>query len=397
MNNQFQRTESILGADSTARLKSCRVAVFGAGGVGGYAIEALARSGVGTIDIIDSDKVDITNLNRQIIATHNSVGRYKVDVIEERIHSICPDTTVNVYKGLYLPSSSSYATDHQNNSELRDNPEHHGNSDHQDVSDRHDTSDHNDNSDFHDKSDRHDNSDLHDKSDRHDNSDLHDKSDRHDNSDKKSHTPSVLTEKDFDFSAYDFIIDAIDNVTAKISLVCEADAAGTPIISAMGCGNRLDPSKLKETDIFKTQGDPLSKIMRKQLRRRGITKLKVVCSDEEPIKPNWTTKEPTNSNRIAEEQTNSSRIAEEQINSSRIAEEQTNSSRIAEEQTNSSRIAEEQNNSSRTTDSLQELSAPSIPENTAEKSTGKNPPGSSPFVPAAAGLMIASIVVRFLV
>ena len=252
MQNQFQRTESILGEDSTARLKDCRVAVFGVGGVGGYVTEALARSGIGTIDIIDSDKVDITNLNRQIIATHDTIGRSKVDVFKERIHSICPETTVNTYDRLYLPSSS-------------------------------------------------------------------------------AGDPNILTEHDFDFSAYDYIVDAIDNVTAKISLISEADKAGTPIISAMGCGNRIDPTKLELTDIYKTHDDPLAKIIRKKLRGLGIKKLKVVYSTEEPMKPYASGKGPDTS-----------------ISSG-------------------------------------------LPH---DNKPTKRAPGSTPFVPASAGLMIASVVVR---
>ena len=237
MQNQFQRTESILGEDSTARLKDCRVAVFGVGGVGGYVTEALARSGIGTIDIIDSDKVDITNLNRQIIATHDTIGRSKVDVFKERIHSICPETTVNAYDRLYLPSSS-------------------------------------------------------------------------------AGDPNILTEH---------------NVTAKISLISEADKAGTPIISAMGCGNRIDPSKLELTDIYKTHDDPLAKIIRKKLRGLGIKKLKVVYSTEEPMKPYASSKGPDTS-----------------ISSG-------------------------------------------LPH---DNKPTKRAPGSTPFVPASAGLMIASVVVR---
>ena len=228
MNEQFQRTESILGAESTARLKKCRIAVFGVGGVGGYVVEALARSGIGVIDMTDSDKVDITNINRQIIATHDTVGCYKVDVFEERIHSICPETTVNIYKGLYLPSSSksveSLQSDGADETKMR-----------------------------------------------------------------------IYTEKDYDFTAYDYIVDAIDNVTAKISLVCEADRAGTPVISAMGCGNRIDPAKLKQTDIFKTHDDPLAKIMRRKLRAAGIRRLKVVCSEEAAMKPSGESRSPGSS------------------------------------------------------------------------------------------------------
>lgn len=228
MENQFARTEKILGAESTDILRNKRVVIFGLGGVGGYVTEALSRSGIGTLDIVDGDTVDITNLNRQIIATHETIGRPKTDVFEERIHSICPDTVVNKYQDFYLPES---------------------------------------------------------------------------------------LERDFDFSAYDYVVDAIDTVAAKVALVEMADKAEVPIISAMGCGNRMDPSSLIETDIFKTEYDPLAKVMRKKLKELGIKKLKVVYSTEPAIKPAVESKE------------------------------------------------------------------------------GRTP-GSSPFVPAAAGLLIASIVVR---
>lgn len=197
MPDQFSRTELIFGKDSMKKLADSRVAVFGIGGVGGYAAEALARSGVGTLDLIDDDKVCLTNINRQIYATHKTVGKYKVDVAAERIHDINPEAHVNTFKTFYTPE----------------------------------------------------------------------------------------TAEEFDFTQYDYVIDAIDTVTGKIALVVNADAAGTPIISSMGAGNKVDPTAFEVTDIYKTSVCPLAKVMRYELKRRGIKKLKVVYSKEPPIKP----------------------------------------------------------------------------------------------------------------
>ena len=197
MLNQFSRTELLFGKESMERLSKSRVAVFGIGGVGGYAVEALIRSGVGTVDLIDDDKICITNINRQIYATHKTVGKYKVDVAEERIHEINPDAVVNTYKTFY----------------------------------------------------------------------------------------SNETADQFDFTAFDYIIDAIDTVTGKIALVINASAANTPIISSMGAGNKLDPTAFEVTDIYNTSVCPLARIMRYELKRRAIKKLKVVYSKEPPITP----------------------------------------------------------------------------------------------------------------
>lgn len=197
MLNQFSRTELIFGAEAMQKLASARVAVFGIGGVGGYAVEALARSGIGALDLIDDDKVCLTNINRQIIATRKTVGKYKVDVAKERINDINPDCTVTTYKTFYMPETS----------------------------------------------------------------------------------------KDFDFSKYDYVIDAIDTVTGKIELVVNADKCKTPIICSMGAGNKIDPAAFEVADIYKTSVCPLAKVMRYELRRRGIKKLKVVYSKEQPIKP----------------------------------------------------------------------------------------------------------------
>ncbi|MBS1456402.1 MAG: tRNA threonylcarbamoyladenosine dehydratase [Clostridia bacterium] len=197
MLNQFSRTELIFGSDAMKKLANSRVAVFGIGGVGGYTVEALVRSGIGTIDLIDDDKVCLTNINRQIFATRKTVGKYKVDVAEERIHEINPDTVVNTYKTFYAPETSDQ----------------------------------------------------------------------------------------FDFSKYDYVVDAIDTVTGKIALVMNANAAGTPIISSMGAGNKVDPTAFEVADIYKTSVCPLAKVMRYELKRRGIKKLKVVYSKEQPLAP----------------------------------------------------------------------------------------------------------------
>ena len=179
------------------KLAASRVAVFGIGGVGGYTVEALARSGVGELDLIDDDKVCLTNINRQIIATRKTVGQYKVDVAAERVKDINPDIKVNTYKTFYMPE----------------------------------------------------------------------------------------TAEQFDFIKYDYVVDAIDTVTGKIALVMNADSAGTPIISSMGAGNKVDPTAFEVADIYKTSVCPLAKVMRTELRRRGIKKLKVVYSKEPPIVP----------------------------------------------------------------------------------------------------------------
>ena len=197
MSDRFVRTEILLGEDAMEKLKGARVAVFGVGGVGGYTIEALARSGVGEIDVIDNDSVAESNINRQIIATYDTVGLDKVEVIKKRILSINPECKVNAHKTFYLP-------------EIADT---------------------------------------------------------------------------FDFSAYDYVVDAIDTVTAKISLVMKCNEVKTPIISSMGTGNKLNPCALEVTDIYKTSVCPLARVMRKELKDRGIKTLKVVYSKEEPIKP----------------------------------------------------------------------------------------------------------------
>lgn len=195
--NQFSRTELLLGNEAMEKLKNSRVAVFGIGGVGGYIVEALVRSGIGEIDLIDDDKVCLTNINRQIIATRSTVGRYKVDVAAERIADINPDVKVHTYKTFYTPE----------------------------------------------------------------------------------------TAHEFDFSLYDYVADAIDTVTGKIELVMNADRCGTPIISSMGAGNKLDASAFEVADIYKTSVCPLARVMRYELKKRGIKHLKVVYSREKALTP----------------------------------------------------------------------------------------------------------------
>lgn len=197
MKEQFTRTELMLGEEAMERLSKARVAVFGIGGVGGHTAEALVRSGIGAIDIIDDDKVVISNVNRQIFATHSTVGRYKVDAAEERLRDINPDVVITKHRVFFTPE----------------------------------------------------------------------------------------TAEQFDFSLYDYVVDAIDTVTGKIGLVLKAQEAGTPIICSMGAGNKLDPTAFEVTDIYKTSVCPLARVMRYELKKRGIKKLKVVYSKEQPIAP----------------------------------------------------------------------------------------------------------------
>ena len=182
MTNQFTRTELLFGAEAMERLKNARVAVFGIGGVGGYAVEALARSGVGTLDLVDDDKVCVTNINRQIIALHSTVGKYKVEIAAERVRDINPKITVHVHRCFFMPE----------------------------------------------------------------------------------------TADQFDFSAYDYVIDAIDTVKGKIEIIMQAQAAGTPVISCMGAGNKLDPTAFRVADIYKTKVCPLARVMRYELKKRGV-------------------------------------------------------------------------------------------------------------------------------
>ncbi len=195
MLEKFLRTEMLIGQENLQKLNNSHIAVFGIGGVGGYVTEALARAGVGKIDIIDNDTVSESNINRQIIATTKTIGKLKVDVMKERLLDINPEIQIKTFDILYLPETAHI----------------------------------------------------------------------------------------FDFSKYDYIVDAVDNVTAKIQLVLQAKESGTPIISSMGTGNKLDPTAFKVSDIYKTEVCPLAKVMRTELKKRGVKKLKVVYSKETPV------------------------------------------------------------------------------------------------------------------
>ncbi|MDO4318049.1 MAG: tRNA threonylcarbamoyladenosine dehydratase [Lachnospiraceae bacterium] len=197
MQNAYTRTELLLGTEAMQKLRAARVAVFGVGGVGSYAVEALARSGVGTLDLIDNDRFTLTNLNRQLYATRRTLGQYKTDAAAERIAEIDPTIQVNVYRTFYMPETAGQ----------------------------------------------------------------------------------------FDFREFDYVIDAIDTVTGKLALVCQAQEAGTPIISSMGAGNKLDPTAFEVADISETSVCPLAKVMRRELKKRGVKKLKVVYSKEPPLTP----------------------------------------------------------------------------------------------------------------
>ena len=197
MLNQFSRTELLLGREAMERLSRARVAMFGLGGVGGYAAEALARSGVGALDLIDSDQVSLTNLNRQILAAHSTLGQYKADAARDRVLDINPQAVVRARKVFYGPDTAG----------------------------------------------------------------------------------------DFDFAQYDYVVDAIDTVTGKLALIQQAQAAGTPVISCMGAGNKLDPTAFRVADIYETSVCPLARVMRKELKKRGVKRLKVVYSQELPLTP----------------------------------------------------------------------------------------------------------------
>ncbi len=197
MLDRFSRTRLLLGGEGMERLQKARVAVFGLGGVGGYVCEALARSGIGALDLIDHDQVSLTNINRQIIALEKTVGRDKCDVMRERILDINPEAEVRVWKTFVLPENI----------------------------------------------------------------------------------------REFPFAAYDYAVDALDTMAAKIAIVEEARRTGVPVISSMGTGNKRDPGRLRITDLFETETDPLSRVMRREMRRRGIDSLKVLSSDEPPLKP----------------------------------------------------------------------------------------------------------------
>ena len=197
MLEQFSRTERLLGREAMEKLSKARVAVFGIGGVGGYVCEALVRSGVGAFDLIDDDKVCLSNLNRQIIATRSTIGQYKVDVMKERILDINPEADVRIHKCFFLPENAD----------------------------------------------------------------------------------------SFPFAEYDYVVDAVDTVTAKIILVMKAQEHQVPVISSMGAGNKLDGSLFRVADLYQTNVCPLAKVMRRELKKRGVKRLKVVYSEEQPMRP----------------------------------------------------------------------------------------------------------------
>lgn len=264
MENQFSRTELLLGRSAMERLKQARVAVFGIGGVGGYVVEALARSGVGTFHLIDDDRVCLSNLNRQIIATMKSMGKYKVDVMKERILEINPDARVHTYRCFFLPE----------------------------------------------------------------------------------------TKDQFDFAQYSYVVDAVDTVTAKLQLVLEAKAAGTPIISSMGAGNKLDPTRFEVADIYETSVCPLARVMRRELKKRKVDRLKVVYSREKPLRPR---------EEILREGTEDAPISGETLKS-------------------------------------ESMSVPGLPsESEGMHTVRRQIPGSAAFVPSVAGLIIAGEVVHDLI
>ncbi len=209
--DEFSRTRLLVGDTAMEKLYKAKVAVFGVGGVGGYVAEALARSGVGKLVLVDNDKVSLTNINRQIIALHSSIGRYKTEVMQERIMDINPKAQVEIHTCFFLPENAD----------------------------------------------------------------------------------------GFDFSSYDYVVDAVDTVTAKIEIILRAQSVGTPVISAMGAGNKLDASKLVVTDIYKTQMCPLAKVMRKELKKRDVKALKVVYSTEPALTPITETEEVTEGSRRA--------------------------------------------------------------------------------------------------
>ena len=197
MSDQFSRTLLLFGPEAMAKLQQSRVAVFGIGGVGGYAVEALVRSGIGELDLIDDDRVCLTNLNRQLHATHKTIGQYKVDVAAERVREINPDCRIHTFRTFFLPD----------------------------------------------------------------------------------------TRDQFDFSQYDYVIDAIDTVTGKLALIETAKAAGVPIICSMGAGNKTDPTAFRVADIYQTSVCPLARVIRSECRKRGVKHLKVVYSTEQPVRP----------------------------------------------------------------------------------------------------------------
>ena len=288
MVHQNARTELIMGRDALETLRGKKVAVFGVGGVGGYVTEALARCGIGTLELIDNDDIALTNLNRQIIATHRTLGMAKVEAFRERIHDINPEINVICWQTFYLPERAA----------------------------------------------------------------------------------------EFDFGSYDFVVDAIDTVTAKLDIIRRCSEAGTPIISAMGCGNRMDPTKLVLTDIYKTQMDPLAKIIRHELKKSGIRKLPVVYSTEPPIQP--LPMEP--------EEKLPTEAASECLNMHPSEHPGNLTGNLLNGTFEQGALSNEH--------STGPASEPSGKQPGAGSYSRRSTPGSTPFVPSAAGLIIAAEVVR---
>lgn len=274
MSEQFIRTEMLFGREGMARLCRSRVAVFGVGGVGGHVVEALARSGVGTLDLIDNDTVCLSNLNRQIIATHRTLGQYKVDAAAERVREINPEAVVHTHRTFYLPETAAQ----------------------------------------------------------------------------------------FDFAQYDYVVDAIDTVSGKLMLVEQAAEAGVPIISSMGAGNKLDPTAFEVADIYETSVCPLARVMRRELKKRGIRTLKVVYSKEQAMTPG----------EIPE--TSEEKSMEAQAESGR---------------------AKAQTGCEENLQIVGDVSGTQT--GNGEKSDRRQIPGSTAFVPAVAGLIIAGEVIRDLI
>lgn len=286
MLNQYSRLEFVIGPDALAALRTKRVAVFGIGGVGGSVVEALARCGVGTLDLIDDDKICLTNINRQVLATRRTVGHYKVDVAEERIHDIDPTIVVNKYKMFYLPDQELVKKPGKKSGDadltmpegqeaasgqtkgISDTGTHtNGSADSRAASDAEDADNHVDSG-----ADNRAVSRTAELTER--------VAEEIAAGGEAAPVPDML-----DFTKWDYVVDAIDTVTGKIGIILEAGRAGVPVISCMGCGNRLDPTKLTVCDIYETKMDPLARVMRYELRRRGVKKLKVVYSTEPAIRP----------------------------------------------------------------------------------------------------------------
>ncbi len=291
---RFSRTELLIGAENLRRLAAARVAVFGLGGVGGYVVEALARSGIGTLDLIDNDRVCLSNLNRQILATERTIGQLKTDAARERVLQINPAAVVNVYPLFYLPETAGQ----------------------------------------------------------------------------------------FDFSVYDYVVDAIDTVTGKLMIVEQAYAAGTPVISCMGAGNKMDPTALRVADIYETSVCPLAKVMRRELKRRGIPSLKVVYSTEKAIRPGERADRLDGTGRADEagrgDGAGRADGADRTVRLNRT-------DRVDRAELDAAPPQKEQPSpDSAMTDN---------PTMTARRST----PGSNAFVPAAAGLILAGEVIRDLI